>query len=288
MTKKVVEIIRVTTTTQADFGPDGVAGQMAINCRTCKLHDLEPVHSIELVGASACQMFDTHDGQQVLNLITDPGIEGVVVAEFSVLLRLSTLILLDRFAATNTLIYTAAEVINLNAVTAAFRCLIAHEELSHMQDRMKHGREAKRRAGKYVGGSLSLGVAVSAHGGYSYTEDAVKIQGAAEAFLSGKTSYSMLAKDLGIARSGVRRLLQNPIYTGWLVIDKCRDASSDGYVPGSNGRRGYRKKVARAPEDVIRVKVIEPGLITTEKFDQIQKLIATKASRSKSDRCKTS
>jgi hypothetical protein len=177
------------------------------------------------------------------------------------------------------LIYAADEVIDPNSVAAAIKLIFAREDLRTIKARMERGKEAKRQAGKHVGGKLPFGVALTPDRGFCYAADAAKVEIAAKAFLSGNTSYSSLERRLDIPRTSLRCILQNPIYTGWLVIDKRRDPSSAGYVPGINGRQGYRRKIPRAPEDVIRVKVIEPGLITVAEFEEIQRIIAKKASQ---------
>ena len=76
----------------------------------------------------------------------------------------------------------------------------------------------------------------------------------------------------------LRIILRNPIYTGWRVIDKRRDTSPAGKYKTKDGRQGDRRKVARLPEDVIRVKVMEP-LVSESDFNQVQHILNVKASR---------
>ena len=67
-------------------------------------------------------------------------------------------------------------------------------------------------------------------------------------------------------------ILRNPIWTGWRVIDKKRDLSGAGKYIGIDGRQAERRKVSRAPEDVIRCKVIETPLITQTDFESVQQI----------------
>lgn len=62
------------------------------------------------------------------------------------------------------------------------------------------------------------------------------------------------------------------------VIDKKRDMSLAGKYTTKDGRQGGRKKIARAPEEVIRVQVLEP-LISESEFNQVQRIIKLKAER---------
>jgi Recombinase len=86
---------------------------------------------------------------------------------------------------------------------------------------------------------------------------------------------------LGILRQNLRFILRNPIYTGWKVYDTKRDPSPQGYVPSPNGRQGYRKKIRRKKDEVIRKKVREP-LISEEAFALAQQIIELR-SRSRSE-----
>jgi hypothetical protein len=74
-------------------------------------------------------------------------------------------------------------------------------------------------------------------------------------------------------------IMRNPIWTGWRVIDKKRDTSSAGRYAGINGRQADRRKIARAPEEVIRVKVIAEPLITEEEFQVVQRIMDLKQAK---------
>jgi hypothetical protein len=72
--------------------------------------------------------------------------------------------------------------------------------------------------------------------------------------------------------------MENPVYTGWRVYDERRDPSPEAYVPGPDGRQGYRKKARRTPEEVIRVRVLDP-IIDEADFARVQELIEAKRQR---------
>ena len=73
--------------------------------------------------------------------------------------------------------------------------------------------------------------------------------------------------------------MRNPIWTGWRMIDKKRDTSSAGRYAGVDGRQADRRKIARAPEDVIRVKVIAEPMVSEEDFRALQRIMDLKQAK---------
>jgi hypothetical protein len=69
--------------------------------------------------------------------------------------------------------------------------------------------------------------------------------------------------------------MRNPIYTGWRVYTQRRDTSSGGIRTRSDGRQADRRKIARAPEDIIRVRVLEPA-ISENDFRRLQQIMDLK------------
>ena len=63
---------------------------------------------------------------------------------------------------------------------------------------------------------------------------------------------------------------------GWRVIDKKRDMSGGGKYKGVNGRQSDRRKIARAPAEVIRVQVIDNPLITEAEYEAVQQIMDLK------------
>jgi hypothetical protein len=71
-------------------------------------------------------------------------------------------------------------------------------------------------------------------------------------------------------------ILRNPIYSGWRVIDKKRDPSAKGKLASQDGRQVDRRKILRAPEEIIRLKVIDQPLISEQQFAQVQRIMDAK------------
>ena len=93
--------------------------------------------------------------------------------------------------------------------------------------------------------------------------------------LGGESSYTLLSQRLQIPRTNLRFMLANPIYTGWRVYGEKRDPSANGYVRSPNGRQGYRRKIPRAPDEVIRTKVLD-GIVSEADFNRVQQIIELK------------
>src|SRR5438552_3345340 len=108
MSKKVIELIRVSTEGQAASDRASIPAQRAINRRTALAYGLEIVRSIEIVDVSGAVVMLSPEMQELIKLIANPEILGVVAREFSRLMRpedFTDYALLQRFAETNTVLY---------------------------------------------------------------------------------------------------------------------------------------------------------------------------------------
>lgn len=92
-------------------------------------------------------------------------------------------------------------------------------------------------------------------------------------------SYSQLANLVGVTPRGMHLILRNPIWIGLRVIDKKRDTSAAGRYPSKNGRQADRRKIARSPDEVIRVRVIDEPLVSEADFHAVQKIMDLKQTR---------
>jgi DNA invertase Pin-like site-specific DNA recombinase len=281
MSKAVVELVRVSTSAQAAEDRAGIPAQREINRRTARSYNLEIVETIEIVDVSGASVLASPEMQRLMRLIESPNIHGVVTKEFSRLMRpekLTDYALLEHFIETKTVLFLPDGPIDLSSKTGKFfgtiRAAVAGLERRELLDRMHDAKETLRRAGKHAGGSSSLpfGVGYSKEGGWCYTPEAEKVKAAFALFSSGRFGYGEIAQRLNIPRSNLRYILENPIYTGVRVYDKKRDSTAAGYVPRPSGRQGFRKKIKRSAEDVIRVRVLE-GIVTEAEFAHIQEMI---------------
>lgn len=97
--------------------------------------------------------------------------------------------------------------------------------------------------------------------------------------LAGNTNYESIGRELNLPRSTVRFILMNPIYTGHKIYSERRDPLREAYVPGADGRQGYRKKMKRAPEDVIDVRVFDDPIISKDQLARVQEIIESNRQR---------
>ena len=282
--KNVIELIRVSTEQQAGDDRAGIPAQREVNRRTARIHGLTIVRTIEIVDVSGASVLSSHEMQELLRLMESPEIHGVVTKEFSRLMRpeqFTDYALLQQFTDTQTILYLPDGPIDLASksgrLMGTIRAAMAGMERREIIDRMQDAKESMRRAGKHAGGdsSLPFGVGYSDDEGWHYTADAEKVKQAFSLFLSGDTGYTGIANRLNIPRTNVRFILENPIYTGWRVYSEKRDPSALAYVPRPDGRQGHRKKMKRAPDEVIRVRVLD-SLIDEEDFAKVQAFIEMK------------
>ncbi len=287
--KKVVELIRVSTEGQAAETSASIPAQRNVNRQTAASFGLAIVCSIEMSDVSGAAVLFAPEMKELLRLIQSSEIHGVVAKEFSRLMRpenFSDYALLQAFAESNTVLYLPEGPLDLSTkegrLIAPIRAAIAGLERTEILERVWHAKEAKRRAGEMPQSSITLPFGV----GYDrpsntwfYKPEAEKIAIAFHAFLKGETSYHSIGKRLGISPYGLRVMLRNPIYTGWRVIDKRRDPSPRAHKAGKDGRQADRRKVARRPEDVIRIKVIDTPLVSEADFERVQRIMDAKKNR---------
>jgi DNA invertase Pin-like site-specific DNA recombinase len=282
--KSVIELIRVSTEQQAGEDRAGIPSQRDINRRTAHIYGLTIVKSIEIIDVSGAAVLSSPQMQGLLRMMESPEIHGVVTKEFSRLMRpekFTDYALLQQFIDTETVLYLPDGPIDLASksgrLLGTIRAALAGLERREIIERMNDAKESMRRAGKHAGGESTLpyGVAYSSKAGWSYTADAEKVRTAFRLFLSGETSYMVLSQKLHIPRTNVRFILENPIYTGWRVYREKRDPSAIGYVSRPGGRQGYRRKIQRSPDEVIRVRVLD-AIVSEVDFNRAQHIIGLK------------
>jgi DNA invertase Pin-like site-specific DNA recombinase len=282
--KSAIELIRVSTEGQASEDRAGIPAQREANRRTALTYGLKIVKSIEIIDVSGAAVLSSPQMQELLRMMESPEIHGVVTKEFSRLMRpekFTDYALLQQFIDTGTVLYLPDGPIDLASksgrLLGTIRAALAGLERREIIERMNDAKESMRRAGRHPGGESSLpyGVAYSPKAGWSYTADAEKVRTAFRLFLSGETSYTVLSQKLHIPRTNVRFILENPIYTGWRVYREKRDPSTTGYVSRPGGRQGYRRKIERSPDEVIRVRVLDP-IVSEADFNHVQHIIRLK------------
>jgi DNA invertase Pin-like site-specific DNA recombinase len=284
--RKVIQLIRVSTKKQAEDDKMSIPAQYTANRRICETYQLGIVHTIEYCDVSGAVVLMSPEIQELLRLIQSPEIHGVVTKEFSRLMRpedFGDWIIFKAFQETDTWLYLPDGPINFNSrdgrLLGGLKAIIAGDELSTLRSRVWGVKEEKRRAGKLAQSYKCLPsfVGYTEQKGFFYTDGIERMREAYRLILSGETSYFSIAKRVGIEPVTLRNLLRNPIFMGWRIIDKKRDLSVRRVK--ARGRQGDRPKIKRAPEDVIRVKVINEPLVSEEEWNRVQQIMEMKRKR---------
>lgn len=111
--RRVIALLRVSTARQAEAG--GLPGQRAECERIGRTHGLAIAETVTLDGVSGVEVLRDPRFTALLDRLRDPSLHGVVVADFDRLFRRgkwSDFGILDAFADTASVVYTAAGVID--------------------------------------------------------------------------------------------------------------------------------------------------------------------------------
>ena len=288
---KVIAIFRVSTEEQADEDRAGLPRQREAVARVVDQHNLDVISEIELAGVSGTNVSSSPEFREMLRKVRAREIDGVVVSSLDRLARPDTfesMAVLDHFTDAKASIYAEGEVINLatkeGKLTASIKLAMHGFDRSNIVERSASAKEIKRKKGECPGppSILPLGVAYDRKTRvWSYTKEVELVQEAFRLFDEKKiTNLTQLAKEVGLQRNTLAKILRNPIYKGWRIYDQKR--SEDKHVV-KNPRtplkqnetvRFSRKKVARAEKDIIRVQVFTEPAVAPETFDRVQVTLA--------------
>jgi DNA invertase Pin-like site-specific DNA recombinase len=282
---RVIELIRVSTEGQAADDRASIPAQRAINRRTASQYQLDIVRSIEISDVSGASVLKAPEIRELIDLMQSPEIHGVVAREFSRLMRpenFADYALLQAFVDSKTILYLPDGPIDLASKTGrllgTLRAAMAGVERTESLERIWAAKEEKRRRGELAQSEIVLpwGVGYNKSKRFFYKPEAERVREAFRQFLAGNHNYARLAKLVGVTPRGMHVIMRNPIWIGVRVIDKKRDTSEKGKYPTKNGRQADRRKIARSPDEVIRVRVIQQPLISETDFHTVQRIMDLK------------
>ncbi|MGC3991647.1 MAG: recombinase family protein [Chthoniobacteraceae bacterium] len=273
--KKVVGLIRVSTSEQAADDRGGIPRQRRVIEQTVAAKNLDCVEVFEIADVSGTQVLQNPTIQHILHAVGSRAIDGLVVADLDRLFRPdqpTDYAILQVFKDTGAIIYSGDTEYNLGnkdgMLFSGIRATIAGYELALMKERAQGAKEAKRRAGKCPTNHLTLPLGVSylrSEERYFYNEKAAVVVELFRLFdEEGIQNFCELERLTGIGHRTIKNLLGNPIYTGWRIFNFKRGAKR---VSASG--KTYRVKVSRAEDEVITTKVME-GCVSQERFDRVQ------------------
>ena len=278
----VVALLRVSTAEQAGDDRAGLGRQREVVNRTVKSRGLNCLREIVLSDVSGTNVRNCPEVIGFLEEIREGKIQGVVVADLDRLVRpanIDELALLQVFQDTGAIIYSGDQEIDLSSdsgyLMGGIQALLAGHELRLIKRRMQGAKEIKRREGKCPGSKITLPTGVGYDRDrekYYYTADIHKV---VEAFRlmdeDGLRNLCEIGRRVGIQNRTLSNQLRNPIYAGYRQYLQKRGAK----YPSTNGRQSGRKKVQRAENEVIRVRVIEPPAVSQDRFDRVQQMLGT-------------
>lgn len=276
---------------QADADRASLPSQRAVNQQTAERYGLTIVRTFEMAGVSGAQVLFAPEMQQMIRIMQDSEIHGVITREFSRLMRpenFADYALLQSFVDTNTVLYLPEGPIDFSSdsgmILGTVHATLGGIERKQMKRKIWNAKEIKRREGKLAQSRIVLPYGVEYP--WAWTPDAEKVREVYRLFLSGLTSYAQLSKILGVTPVGARVIMRNPIYTGWRVIDEKRNMTLAGLYPTKDGRQGDRRRVKRSPDEIIRVRIpeLEP-LISESEWNHVQRLMDHKHENSTRVRC---
>lgn len=284
---KVIAIYRVSTEEQAAKDRAGLDRQKEAVARVVAVHDLDVISEIELAGVSGTNVGSSPQFREMLRKVGSREIDGVVVSSLDRLARPDTfesMSVLDNFKDAKALIYAEGEVLDLatkeGRMTAQIKLAFHGYDRSNIVERSASAKEIKRRKGECPGpmSIVPLGVAYDRKTNtWSYTQEIQTVRRAFRLFDIDKvTNLTQLAKQVGLQRNTLAKILRNPIYKGWRVYDQKRGEEKHVVknprtpLKPNETVRFCRKKVQRDEKDIIRVQVIKEPAVDPETFDRVQ------------------
>ncbi len=279
----VVELLRVSTSMQAGDDRAGLPRQAEANRQTVERHDLVVVSTVRLVDVSGTATLHAPEVQDMLALLRSGRARGIVCADFDRLLRpddFRSLAILQDIREAGAIIYLPDGTVDINTqagfLMSGLQSIIAGNELAQIKKRMIGAKEEKRRQGKCPQAAICLPTGVSYDRQterWSYTPESEIVRDLFFRFLSGEHNLNELQRQTGLHHRTISNLLRNEIYMGVRAYTQKRAREKR---LKADGRQGDRRKVARAPDEVIRVPVIDTPLIDPEDFWLVQKILSGK------------
>jgi DNA invertase Pin-like site-specific DNA recombinase len=281
-------LVRVSTAEQAKDDHAGLPAQREAIRRTAQRHGIDIVKTFELADISGARVRFSAEYREFLQQCGHPGITCVVTKEFSRLMRperFEDWAILQHFADNGIALYFPDRVINL-AESAAAKLMagieagVAGFERLQIMQRIHDAKEELRKKGYHPSAehTLARGIGFTKKLGWYYDDEEIaSVRLLFRLFLGGEHKYFELSKLTGISRSSVPVILTNPVYAGWMIYDKRHDLSPAGAMyPSKDGKRVFRRKIPRAPEDVIRVRLPLNPIVTEAQHEAIKAIVETK------------
>jgi DNA invertase Pin-like site-specific DNA recombinase len=282
----------VSTADQAAEDRGGLPRQREIVQRTIAQRGLNCIRDFEVSNVSGTNVRNCPEVQEILRMVGEREIQGVVIADLDRLLRAEKVEdsqLLQVFQDTGAILYSGGADLNFSSpdgrLTGLIRVALTGFELDLFKERIRGSKEAKRRAGKCPSSAITLPRGVSYDRKKEMFYYDARISEVVEAFRlideEGISNIALVASKTGIEARTLHNLLRNEIYTGHRVYKEKRGPEK---YAGKNGQQSDRRKVARSEAERIEVQVIPKPAVPRDRFERVQRVLNEKRNRWKQQR----
>lgn len=279
-------MIRVSTGAQAEIDRASIPAQRDIIRQIATRHDIQVTRTFELADISGAAVLFSSQYQEFLRCLENPEVSCVITREFSRLMRperFDDFAILQHFVDNGITLYFPADVLDLSSRQARFiagiRAGVSGLERGDIAERIASAKEVLRKKGYHPCGehTLARGLGHTKERGWYYDEKELQsVRLLFKLFLGGCRVYEQLSGLTGISRTSIPVILRNPVYAGWMVYGKRNDQSAGGFIPPTFKRKGYRRKIDRDPDNVIRVRLPLEPIITEDAHQQILMIVDSK------------
>lgn len=256
---KLIGLVRVSTDEQAGDEGQGLERQRHSLKGIAKAHGAD-LQIVEVVNVSGSDVADCREWRDViLPALADPDthlavdeIKRLIRADAFDLRVLQDLKRLEKSIFSPGMNYNTQDPQSVMMLTM-FAGLGGYDK-AEIKRQMQHGKESKRRRGKWVSrlDALPMGITYDRKAEvWGYSDDAAKVKAMFMAASEGKT-FATIGRAHGMPIPSVKIILTNAIYDGRLRFDQKRGAK---YAPKPNGKQTDRRKVARPDDQVIDVRI---------------------------------
>jgi len=282
--KNVIVLVRVSTPNQAAVDKAGVQAQRDACDKLVTFNTLKPRWPIDIIGVSGSDVMYCPEMVRIQEIVRSGECYGVVTREVSRMLRPENFEfqIFQILQENGCRVFTELGNYNLsNPLDVMQLTLLAGMsglEKAQMYLRMNGGKEVKRKEGRFClpKSSLGMGILLSKDRRLSYDHDVIgRVVLLYELFADGEMNLRELSRKTGIGPQKIIRILRNPLYIGWWVIEKMPDYTAP-IRRNKKGRRLRRPLTERPAESVYRHKVIEHGAVPEDLWNQVQRMLDTK------------
>jgi len=297
---RVIALIRISDLEGGSDDKHGIPRQRTQIRNGAKHHEIDIIREVVVIDVSGKHVMEDEQFQGIFADLRSGAADGVIVAEQSRLVRpgrWSDFGILDIFKDHKRIIWTPSARIDPNTREGWYILttggMISGDELTTLYQRLVGAKQELRDEGKHAGGDHMLPRYVryvrerdpknhrrilSSHFEYGPQSEVDKILKAI-VFVEGQMSWQEAARAVGMTGIGLRRALQNPLLIG-IRRYGWKSTGEEYYPEGRNGeKRKKRRKMVRMekPQDVIIPELAgEKALITVERYDRLQEIVAVK------------